>query len=173
MKIKALLTLITLALPALATANPSDSSLNKLADVVPYESIFAEAILAPIYLEGESLAQALAADPSLTDKQRTEALKTFESYAQNLIKELNTPAKKAELKKAYIAAAKQGYTQAEVDAQIAFYGSEVGKSALKKEEAVFGAYMKSVGPSTTKTIQDYQQKNGIKMQDNIKRILNK
>ncbi len=164
----------TMTFGALSYANtPSDASLAKLAEIMPYTGVFVEAALTPLEIDRERLMYAVSQDATLTDKQRTDAIKVFDEYAQNLIKNFDTPAKKEELKKAYIAAAKQHFTQAEVDAMIAFYGSQVGISALKKESSVYEAYLKSVEQNTTKVIADYKQANDLKMEDSIKRILNK
>lgn len=160
-------------LPAVAFASPSDSSVAKLAELVPYEALFFESVIAPIEDERQMLAYGLANDKDINDDQRKKAITAFDDYAQNLVKTLDTAATKKELKDAYIKSAKTHYTQAEVDAQIAFYGSEAGKSALQKSQKVLGDYMKAVAPKGLAKIEEYQKKNLTPMQDNIKRILNK
>lgn len=165
-----------LALSAISTlsyATPSDTSVKQLLEVTPYEAVFYENIIAPISEEREMLAYNLMSDETLSDDQRKKAIEAFDSYAENLIKTLDTPAIKTELKTAYGNAIKAHYTQAEVDAQIAFYGSEAGKSALEKSSLVLNDYLKTVAPTGLAKIESYQQTNLIKMQDNIKRILNK
>lgn len=172
MKLKSLM-LAAMLLPATVFAAPTDASVAKLADLVPYEALFFESIIAPIEDERQMLAYSLANDKSLNDEQRKKAMQAFDDYAEKLVKTLDTPATKKELKDAYLKAAKTHYTQAEIDAQVAFYGSEAGKSALQKSQKVLGDYMKAVAPKGLTKIEDYQKKNLTSMQDNIKRILNK
>lgn len=172
MKIKSLF-LCAMLLPAVSFAAPSEQSLTKLADIMPYEALFFEAAIAPIEEERAALAYGLANDPTLTDEQRKNAMETFDDYAKKLVKSLDTKATKDELKKAYINSARQNFTQAEVDAQVAFYGSKDGKSALEKGDKVYGEYMKAVAPNAQKTIETYQKANMTKMQDKIKQILKK
>ncbi|WP_242678757.1 DUF2059 domain-containing protein [Psychrobacter pygoscelis] len=50
------------------------------------------------------------------------------------------------LTQAYIAAAKAYYTQAEVDAQIAFYDTPIGQSILDKQPQVVAAFLKQSMP---------------------------
>ena len=50
------------------------------------------------------------------------------------------------LTQAYISAAKAYYTQAEVDAQIAFYDTPVGQSILDKQPQVAAAFLKQSMP---------------------------
>lgn len=171
--IKSTLVGLTLLMPSLAFATPTDSSLAKLAEVMPYEALFFDSVIAPIEEERHMLAYNLANDKSLTDDQRKKAIKAFDDYAEKLVKTLDTPATKKELKDAYIKSAKANYTQAEVDAQVAFYGSTAGKSALQKNQKVIGDYMKAVAPAGMAKIESYQKANLTPMQDNIKRILNK
>lgn len=172
MKFKALI-LSAMLLPAFAFASPSEQSLTKLAETMPYEALFFEAAIAPIEEERMALAYGLSNDNALTDEQRKKAMQAFDEYAEKLVKTLDTKATKDELKKAYINAARQNFTQAEVDAQIAFYGSKDGKSALEKSQKVYGDYLKSVSTNAEKTIESYQKTNLTKMQDKIKQILGK
>lgn len=160
-------------LPSLVFASPTQSSVTKLAELVPYEAVFFDLVISPIEQERQALAYTLTSDTTLTDTQRKNAIKAFDDYAQNLIKVINTPAIKQELKNNYINSAIANYTQAEVDAQIAFYGSEAGKSALQKNEKVLGDYMQNMTPKGLKVLEEYQKKNLMPMQDSIKRILNK
>lgn len=171
MKLKSLL-LLSALFSASVFAAPSDKSLEELAKIMPYEAAFYQAVVAPLEMERMAIAQGMAQDSSLTDEQRKQALKTFDNYAEGLIKELDTKTVKDGLKKSYLTAAKS-FTQAEVDAMIAFYGSKDGQSALKKQDSIFESYMKSAGNNNKKTIEAYQKKNTKKMEDEVKKILKK
>lgn len=162
----------TFATSSLA-ATPSDASLNQLSTLIPYEPFFLELTVAPIAQERSLFIYGLQNDSTLTDAQREKAIKTFDDYMQAMLKQLDTSANKEALKKAYITAARTNFTQAEVDAQIAFYGSQAGRSALEKSEKVYADFIKTVAPNTEKTINSYQKANFDKMQEELKRILNK
>lgn len=172
MKVKAILLALLLS-PILAVATPSDSSLQQLSEVMPYEALFFDSIVTPIEQERITLIYALENDSKLTDDQRKKAVQAFDSYAQNLVKQFDTKAQKDKLKKSYLQSAKANFTQDEVNAQLAFYGSQHGKSALEKTQKVYEDFMQSVGQDTQKTFENYQKNQGIKMQDEVKRILNK
>lgn len=151
-------------------STPSNASLEKLSELAPYMNVLAD-VIAPLAMERQQLAYIAQNNPKLTEAQRTEILKLYDDYAKNLIERIDTPQRRAELKKAYIAAAKKHYTQAEVDAIIGFFGSEVGKSAVQKENTIFSDYIKQVEPSITKAITDYQKTNQNKTEDKIKQLL--
>lgn len=69
MKIKSLLLLSTLFC-ASAFATPSNQSLEELAKIMPYESTFYQAVVAPLEMERMAIAQGMAQDNTLTDDQR-------------------------------------------------------------------------------------------------------
>lgn len=171
MKIKALI-LMTALFSASVFATPSTKSLNELADITSYEDIFYGAVFEPLEMQRMMMAQALTQDSNVSDDQRKQALATFDEYAEGLVKVLDTQAVRDNLKNAYINAAK-GFTQDEIDALIAFYGSEAGKNALNKRDAVFESYMKSAIDNHKKTIETYEKKHAKKMEDDLKKILNK
>lgn len=171
MKIKALL-LATTLFSTSVFATPTDKSLNELAKLTPYESIFYGAVFEPLEMQRMMLAQSLAQDSTISDAERKKVLGVFDEYAEGLVKLLDTPAVKDGLKKSYINAAKS-YTQAEVDAMIAFYGSKDGQSALKKRESVFEAYLKNASDNNKKAVEDYDKKNAQKVEDELKKITQK
>ena len=53
------------------------------------------------------------------------------------------------LTQAYISAAKTYYTQAEVDAQIKFYDTEMGQSILAKQPQITAAFLQQSLPEDT------------------------
>lgn len=171
MKIKALI-LITALFSGGAFASPSAKSLNELANITSYEEMFYGAIFEPLEIQRMMMAQGLTQDGSISDDQRKQALAVFDKYAEGLVEVLDTQAIKDSLKNSYINAAK-GFTQAEVDALVAFYGSEDGKNALNKRDAVFESYMKSAIDNHKKTIETYEKKHAKKMEDDLKKILKK
>ncbi|WP_066805527.1 DUF2059 domain-containing protein [Moraxella oblonga] len=172
MKTKLLLS-FALLLSSSAFATPNTKSLEELAGLSGYETIFYENIATPLMMERMSLIENMLQDDKLTDEQRKQAIKIYDDYAEGLLSSLDTEATKTALKNAYLSAAKANYTQGEVDAQIAFYGSENGKNALKKQEAVLSTYMQNAGNASKNIITTYENKNLKKMQDDIKKALKK
>lgn len=171
---KKLLTALTIAiLSTTAIASVSDSSAQKLAEVSGYDSIFYSNLVTPLQAERMALIDGMVNDDSLTDEQRQQALDVYDAYAQALIQTLDTPQVQAELKKIYIQSAKNTFTQAEVDAQVAFYGSTDGQNALKKQEDVFAQYLTRANDAYRDTVKKYEDKHLKKMQDDIKKILKK
>lgn len=170
---KKALFLSTTLLSSLAFAAPSEQSLTKLAQAMPYESLFVEAAIAPISEERTALAYGLAQDTTLSDTQRKDALKAFDEYAKNYVALFDNPTTKDTLKKAYIDSARKHFSQDEVDAQIAFYGSEQGKRALEKSNQVYDEYMQMLAKDLQSKIESYQKANLTKMQDKVKQILKK
>ena len=164
---------ILVALPLASFANPSATSLERLAEVTSYEAVFFDEVVAPLSYRRAQLAQSLQADQTLTQKQRDDALKIFDTYAENLLKTLDTPQTQAELKSAFISAAKQHFTQAEVDAQVAFYGSASGKSALQKRDAVLERYLKGLVSSAQVKIDAYEKAHLAKMEADLKSTIGK
>ncbi|MDO5652321.1 MAG: DUF2059 domain-containing protein [Moraxella sp.] len=160
-----------LSTPAIAT--PSNASVEKLAAATNYEGLFYEEVITPLAMRRIQLIQSLQADKSLTDKQREDALKTFDTYAENLVAKIETPEMNDKLKTAYIASAKANFTQAEVDAQVAFYGSASGKSSLQKRDTVFAQFLQATTADVQSIVSTYEEANLAKMEADMKRILGK
>lgn len=165
--------LVTLMLSPLTWANPTDSSLRQLSELMPYQAIFFESVVAPLTQERAMLDYTLRSDNTITQEQYQKAMTAFDDYAKNLLKQLDTKAHKDKLTKAYIAAAKDNFSQQEVDVQLSFYGNEHGKSALQKSEKVYDDFMSLASKDSEQIIEDYQKKHAKKMQEEIKRIINK
>lgn len=172
MKIKAL-ALIGVLFCTSAFATPSDKSLEELSKLSSYELVFYENVTTPLMMERAALAEGMAQDSSLSDEQRKKALEIYDNYAKGLLNALDNDKVRASLKKAYLQSAKSNYTQGEVDAQLAFYGSSHGQSALKKQEIVLSNYLKSAGESNQQTVESYENKHLQKMNDELKKVLKK
>lgn len=158
-----------LALPLFAHAVPSQSSLTKLAELMPYESLYLQTFLAPYIQYGETLAYDVAQDTRLDDNKKQQVMAIYDAHITGLVKQLEKQLPKEELKNAYITAAKN-YSQEEVDALIAFYGSEAGQSALRKQMSIADAYLTSLEPKTVPVIKSYEQTN-TSTSDKIKQII--
>lgn len=173
MKLKTLALFGALLSSTFAFANATDKSLEDLSKISSYEAVFYESVATPLMMERMALVEGMAQDATLNDEQRKKALQTYDNYAEGLLKSLDTEQVRSSLKKAYLQSAKSNYTQGEVDAQLAFYGSTDGQNALKKQDTVLSSYLKTAGDSNQKTIKSYEDKHLKKMQDELKKILKK
>ena len=126
---------------------PSDTSLIKLleitrmADMMQSVSGTQSDMMASIIestLKQEDLEQ-------MTAKQRQEMMRVLTQYSQQMLAETNKATVEM-AQKHFITVAKNHYTQAEVDAQIAFYSTEVGQSILDKQPKLMQEYMKVLTP---------------------------
>lgn len=153
-------------------AAPTQASLNQLAEVMPYEDLFFSTVITPLEQERQALAYSLASNPNLSDSERQQAIKAYDAYADGLIKAIDTPATKSTLKNAYINAAKN-YSQAEIDALLAFYGSSAGKSALQKSEQVTVNYLQTGASSVATIIDNYQKMHRNTLENTLKQTLDK
>lgn len=126
---------------------PSDTSLIKLleitrmADMMQSVSGTQSDMMASIIestLKKEDLEQ-------MTAKQRQEMMRVLTQYSQQMLAETNKATVEM-AQKHFITVAKNHYTQAEVDAQIAFYNTEVGQSILDKQPKLMQEYMKVLTP---------------------------
>ena len=172
MKTKFTLALI-FALSTSAFANPTDKSLEELAKHIPYEALFYGAVEQSLIASRMELEYALAQNAKLTDTERNQALKTYDTYATGYLKSLDTPTIKADLKKSYLTSAKSVFSQKEVDAQIAFYGSTDGQNALKKQPAMTSTFLQNAQNATKKATQGYEDKHLQKLQDELNKTLKK
>lgn len=126
---------------------PSDSSLIKLleitrmADMMQSVSGTQSDMMASIIestLKQEDLEQ-------MTAKQRQEMMRVLTQYSQQMLAETNKATVEM-AQKHFITVAKNHYTQAEVDAQIAFYSTQMGQSILDKQPKLMQEYMKVLTP---------------------------
>lgn len=173
MKLKTLALFGALLSSTFAFANATDKSLEDLSKISSYEAVFYESVATPLMMERMALVEGMAQDTTLNDEQRKKALQTYDNYAEGLLKSLDTEQVRSSLKKAYLQSAKSNYTQGEVDAQLAFYGSTDGQNALKKQDTVLSSYLKTAGDANQTTIKSYEDKHLKKMQDELKKILKK
>lgn len=156
----------------IAVAAPTQSSLNQLADVMPYDNLFFSTIVAPLAEERQILAYNLASNSALNDSERQNAILAYDNYADGLIKAIDTPATKNTLKNTYINAAKN-YSQAEVDALLAFYGSSAGKSAIQKSEQIMAEYLNQSLSSVAAIADNYQKTHRGALETTLKQTLDK
>lgn len=172
MKLKSLLLITALSLSTLGFANPSDKSLDDLAKLANYEALFYRSVADSLENDGMALAYALSNNSKLTDDERKKAMESYNSYAEGLLKSLDTPQVKASLKKTYLQTAKSIYNQKEVDVQLAFYGSTDGQNALKKQGAMTSSYLQSAQDANKSVLEAYGKQSEKTLQE-IEKIVKK
>ncbi len=165
MKIKLLLLSAALSVSTLSFATPTDKSLEELAKLANYETLFYQGVVAQLENDGMALAYALGNNPKLTDDERKKAMESYNQYAEGLLKSLDTPQVKANLKKSYLQTAKSIYNQKEVDVQLAFYGSTDGQNAIKKQGAMTSSYLQSAQEANKVVMEAYGKKNEKTLKD--------
>lgn len=93
-----------------------------------------------------------ASDQQLNKRQRElqeQIQSVLGQYAKIMTEGIGNAADAQTLTQAYISAAKTYYTQAEVDAQIAFYDTAVGQSILAKQPQITAAFLQQSLPEDT------------------------
>lgn len=150
---------------------PSDASLIKLleitrmADMMQSVSVTQNDMMASIIestLKQKDLEQ-------MTAKQRQKMTRVLTRYTQQLLAETNKAT--VELaQKHFITVAKNHYTQAEVDAQIAFYSTEVGQSILDKQPKMMQEYMKVLMPEIIEIANAAREKLTPQLEKDLKAI---
>lgn len=93
-----------------------------------------------------------ASDQPLNKRQRElqeQIQSVLGQYAKIMTEGIGNAADAQTLTQAYISAAKTYYTQAEVDAQIKFYDTEVGQSILAKQPQITAAFLQQSLPEDT------------------------
>lgn len=126
---------------------PSDSSLEKLMVVQQFDKSLedinkqVQGMIAPILQKSFNN---LPKNENLTAEQNVKIQKALENFIQDMIKEQSSPANRLKFKQAFIESAKATYSQQEVDAMIAFYGSPIGQQIVGKQSQFTASYMQKV-----------------------------
>lgn len=148
---------------------PSDASLEKLVQVQHLEKNLATMM----NQSKETVAKAMEASISnlipkeqITEAQRQQMLEALSEFTQKSMDDLNQSEMRKQMINAYIETAKTVYTQDEVNAMIAFYGSNIGQSVVEKQTIINKAYAEQIMPiimekqqsSMKKLLPEFQQK---------------
>lgn len=135
---------------------PSDESLNELMQVVQAEKM-SQKMIQQFQTSFSSVFDAMKIDDKLTPEQEKELNGIMSEFMQDIMSDMASQQSISEMMSYYLAAAKQTYTQSEVDAMIAFYGSEEGRSIIEKQPVVMQKYMHNIQPYFAKKMQLMQQ----------------
>ncbi len=158
-------------------STPTTESVNKLLSLTPIDKMLASDVLQQAYQQNVmSIPQIVEQtvyqqQAKLSDAQRKELAIIIKDYAQSLGKQLQ--ANNTQLSSKYIQTVQQTYTQEEVDAQIAFYGSPVGQQILKKQPQLLQNYMTAVIPTLQQQIEITMKGLIPKLKADVNRVINK
>jgi len=137
--------------------SPTDTSIVKLMEVMhideQIESIVngQQAAINAINVQTQNRTESVG-DGNLNKRQQAlqeQIQKVLGQYAKIMTNGIGNAADKQTLTQAYINAAKTYYTQAEVDAQIDFYDTEMGQSILAKQPQITAAFLQQSLPDDT------------------------
>ena len=137
--------------------SPTDTSIVKLMEVMhideQIESIVngQQAAIDAINVQTQNRTESVG-DGNLNKRQQAlqeQIQKVLGQYAKIMTNTIGDTTDKHTLTQAYINAAKTYYTQAEVDAQIDFYDTEMGQSILAKQPQITAAFLQQSLPDDT------------------------
>ncbi|WP_201554313.1 DUF2059 domain-containing protein [Psychrobacter immobilis] len=137
--------------------SPTDTSIVKLMEVMhideQIESIVngQQAAINAINVQTQNRTESVG-DGNLNKRQQAlqeQIQKVLGQYAKIMTNTIGDTTDKQTLTQAYIKAAKTYYTQAEVDAQIDFYDTEMGQSILAKQPQITAAFLQQSLPDDT------------------------
>jgi hypothetical protein len=148
-----------LTVPAMA-AKPSETSLIELMQVTHANEQLKQLSDPNNAMMAQMVASSLEGIPEseINEQQRRDLSKIITKYNQKIFNQDYVATLSQQITQQYIKAAQQHFTQQEVDAQIAFYSSEVGKSIINKQPAMMQDFMLTAMPMINKTTMEQVQK---------------
>lgn len=166
------LALSAMAIPTLSAqaAVPTDASLMKLIKVTKVIETMND--MSSDSEVTEQVMQTMLAsmpDNELTAAQRKRFDEIVLKYSKEMTNKDNVESLNRQITNAYVQSAKQHFSQEEVDAQIAFYSSQVGQSIIDKQPAMMKDYMAKIMPvvmeSTMRKMQEIMPKMAADLED--------
>ena len=144
---------LLIALPA-AAQTPSDESLNRLIELQDSPSQIRTFLSSSSDMVKQYITRRLNNDNELTPIQRTALAEVLQRYTLRANSEVfQSEEVLSELRRIQRDAMRKTYTQEEVDAMIAFYGTPIGQSVLRKQ----GEFAKTYMPSLISMIDRHNQ----------------
>ena len=144
---------LLIALPA-AAQTPSDESLNRLIALQDSPSQIRTFLSSSSDMVKQYITRRLNNDNELTPTQRTALAEVLQRYTLRANSEVfQSEEVLSELRRIQRDAMYKTYTQEEVDAMIAFYGTPIGQSVLRKQ----GEFAKTYMPSLISMIDRHNQ----------------
>lgn len=122
---------------------PTDASVQKLAQIFELEEFANQSLSSDPEMLDNFVKQSFANMP-LTGEYK----KVYEQIVARYLKELtaytNTPENRQIIVNSYMSALKRNYDQQEIDAQIKFYSTDIGKRIMSKQDAFNEDYLEGV-----------------------------
>lgn len=160
---------------------PSDASIERLVQVLHIDSQI-DSIIA----RQQAMTQAISQLPQMPagdkpkgwgikkwgEKKQYEVQQVLGKYGKVLAQNNDPVAQRQQMLEAYKLSAKQHFTQAEVDAQIAFYDTPMGQQILAKQPLVTQDYLEKAVPAVMGELPNNIEKMLPDLQKDIERIFN-
>lgn len=153
---------------------PSDASVERLMQIFHITDMIDTAIA-----EQNKIATVMQTIPSnipeehkgiFARKQQQQLQGVLSKYSKVLGTEINNPNRRQQMIEAYKMAAKQNYTQADVNALIDFYQTPTGQQLLQKQNQVTLDYMQAVMPATIGTSAENLERIFPMLEKDVKKI---
>lgn len=149
----------------LVQAAPADkASVEKLFEVQNFDKMMDDTAKAMPAAVAASVQQTM---PDVPADKRQKVQSIVNRYITGYMREVNDKNTRSEIRRVAVEGVQKVYTQEEVDAMIAFYGSPVGRSITAKMPQYLEATMTPMMNVMQSKMQAFQQKNGAKMQREI------
>ncbi|MDO5073387.1 MAG: DUF2059 domain-containing protein [Neisseria animaloris] len=166
----ALAATLCLAASSVWAAEASKASLEKLFEVQQFDKMLDEMNRNVPSFAKEQLQSQDWFKQIPTAKRDVVAAK-INRYAEQMVKQMNTPQMRAEIRKVGIEGGAKVLTQEEVDALIKFYSSPIGKSINAKMPQYLQAVMVPMNNLMQKQLNDYQQQNAPRLKLEINQLI--
>lgn len=167
--------------PVTITNPPSDSSIERLVQVLHIDTQIDR-----IIARQQAMTQAISQLPQMPagekpkgwgikkwgEKKQYEVQQVLGKYGKVLVQNNDPVAQRQQMLEAYKLSAKQHFTQAEVDAQIAFYATPMGQQILAKQPLVTQDYLEKAVPAVMGELPNNIEKVLPDLQKDIERIFN-
>lgn len=167
--------------PVTITNPPSDSSIERLVQVLHIDTQIDR-----IIARQQAMTQAISQLPQMPagekpkgwgikkwgEKKQYEVQQVLGKYGKVLVQNNDPVAQRQQMLEAYKLSAKQHFTQAEVDAQIAFYDTPMGQQILAKQPLVTQDYLEKAVPAVMGELPNNIEKVLPDLQKDIERIFN-
>lgn len=167
--------------PVTITNPPSDSSIERLVQVLHIDTQIDR-----IIARQQAMTQAISQLPQMPagekpkgwgikkwgEKKQYEVQQVLGKYGKVLAQNNDPVTQRQQMLEAYKLSAKQHFTQAEVDAQIAFYETPMGQQILAKQLLVTQDYLEKAVPAVMGELPNNIEKVLPDLQKDIERIFN-
>lgn len=151
-------------------AEPSTKSLEHLIKVQQFDKIM-DASFQTIPATAMANPRYQQAIQSVPANKRAAVKAKLDQYIHNQAAAINNAQTRSDIRRIAIDGIRKIYTQEEVDAMIAFYGSPIGQSINAKMPQYMGVVMSSLPTVIERNLQQYDKQNHAKLNREINQII--